>query len=218
MIVIRQKIDGLYGITYAAVFAGLTLWFSAEIIWTYYELGIGIDRPFPSLADAFWLAGYGFLAYHLIKTYRFFSKIFSKYTVLVSIIGGALMLGHLIYLSAVTADVSTLNDQTAFAIALAYPILDTVLLVPAIVILSGLRGGKLTSPSWIMISLSLIIMIAGDSGFAYSSFASYEEIDWIWDVLYNTSYMTLAAALYWHNKFFIYNQGKATKLWQKENR
>ncbi len=49
-----QKPDGLNGRTYAVLAAGLSLWFVAEILWTYYRLGAGID-PFPSLADVFWI-------------------------------------------------------------------------------------------------------------------------------------------------------------------
>ena len=39
---------------------GLTLWTLAELTWTYYQLGLHIENPFPSLADSFWLAGYPF--------------------------------------------------------------------------------------------------------------------------------------------------------------
>ncbi|MGA9743443.1 MAG: hypothetical protein WBQ16_02385 [Nitrososphaeraceae archaeon] len=45
----------------------IALWFTAEILWTYYQLGLGIEVPFPSLADFFWLLGYAFLILHLYK-------------------------------------------------------------------------------------------------------------------------------------------------------
>jgi hypothetical protein len=53
----RHKLDGLHGRTYAEFVAGLALWFVAKVLWSYYELDAEID-PFPSLADAFWIAGY----------------------------------------------------------------------------------------------------------------------------------------------------------------
>jgi hypothetical protein len=48
--VYRQKLDGLFGKTYASLAIGLGLWCIAELIWTYFEIGLQIDTPFPSLA------------------------------------------------------------------------------------------------------------------------------------------------------------------------
>ena len=42
--------------------------------WTYFEIGLKIDTPFPSVADIFWLTGYGFFAYHLYTIYKFVGK------------------------------------------------------------------------------------------------------------------------------------------------
>lgn len=41
----------------------LTLWTLAELTWIYYQLGLHIENPFPSIADSFWLAGYHFIIY-----------------------------------------------------------------------------------------------------------------------------------------------------------
>jgi hypothetical protein len=41
----------------------LTLWTVAELTWSYYQLGLHIENPFPSIADSFWLAGYPFIIY-----------------------------------------------------------------------------------------------------------------------------------------------------------
>ena len=45
----RQKLDGLYGRTYLSLAIGLGLWFAAEITWTFFEIGLKIDTPFPQL-------------------------------------------------------------------------------------------------------------------------------------------------------------------------
>jgi hypothetical protein len=42
---------------------GLTIWMLAELTWTYYQLGLHIKNPFPSIADSFWLAAYPFVIY-----------------------------------------------------------------------------------------------------------------------------------------------------------
>src|SRR5262245_52857686 len=74
VIVVRQKTSGLFGRAYASLAAGSILWVAAEAMWGYFEVGLQEERPFPSLADALWLAGYGPIGYHMISTAKFFGK------------------------------------------------------------------------------------------------------------------------------------------------
>jgi hypothetical protein len=47
----------------------------------------------------------------------------------------------------------------------------------------------------------------GDIGFGYSEVIINQEVAqkqlWIWDTFYNASYICIAAALFWYNKFSI---------------
>lgn len=36
-------------------------------------------------------------------------------------------------------------------------------------------------------------------------------------MLYNASYITMAATLFWHYRFFTYHEKKVKKIWQEEN-
>ena len=72
LVSIRQGVRGLYGSAHAALAAGLGLWLAAELLWTYYQLGPGIDVPFPSVADALRLAGYIAIAATLFWHKKFF--------------------------------------------------------------------------------------------------------------------------------------------------
>ena len=62
----------LYTLTWFTM--GLILWFIAELSWTYYELGLGIENPYPSPADAIWLAGYPFIIYFLFGISKALSR------------------------------------------------------------------------------------------------------------------------------------------------
>ena len=208
----RQKFDGLYGRMYAAFAAGLALWFVAELLWTYYELGAGID-PFPSLADAFWIAGYAPFAYHLIATYRFFGQVVKPPVII------AVSAAVMVFVSYTSSLVFAASEEfIAAVISVSYVVLDAVLIVPAIIVLASLRGGKLTFTPWFLLSSALLITAAADSGFAYYDAAGMSEEIWVWNVLYNSSYIIMAATLFWHHRFFIYNEKKAKKIWQEENR
>jgi hypothetical protein len=218
LVVWRQKLDGLNGRTYAAFSIGLALWFVAEILWTYYELVAGIEDPFPSLADAFWIAGYAPFAYHLMATYKFFGQTVKPHVMIIASIAAALFVGHTSTMVFEASTLATHEDFTAAAISIAYLVLDAVLIVPAIIVLVSLRHGKLTFTPWIILASSLLITAAADSGFAYYEAVGMSEEIWIWDLLYCTSYIAMAATLFWHYRFFIYHEKKVRKIWQEENR
>lgn len=225
--VYRQKFDGIYGRTYASLALGLGLWFTAELIWTYFEIGLQIETPFPSLADVFWLAGYGFFAYHLYRIYKFVGKNTVKPTaVFIVSITTAITLGYLVSLIFSASEISRNQDLSADTIILtfvsiSYPVLDGILLAPAILILWSIRNGKLGATHWMLISLSMIFVAIADSGFGYSAVLDINSVQkeiWIWNILYNASYLSIAFALLWYNRFFIFNEKKEQKKWQERNR
>lgn len=59
------------------------------------------------------------------------------------------------------------DDMLLMLVSISYPILDRVLLVPAILILWSIRKGKLVITHWMLIALSMIFVGIADSGFGY---------------------------------------------------
>lgn len=53
IVIIRQGIGGIFGRAYLSISIGIILWLMAESTWGYYELGLGIQRPFPLWQIAF---------------------------------------------------------------------------------------------------------------------------------------------------------------------
>ncbi len=49
------------------IMIGLSLWTSAEITFTYYQLVLNVKNPFPTPADALWLLGYAMFIMALYK-------------------------------------------------------------------------------------------------------------------------------------------------------
>ncbi|MGI8834760.1 MAG: hypothetical protein ACR2IS_19260 [Nitrososphaeraceae archaeon] len=165
LVIYRQKTDGLMGKAYT--FLGLELFLIAEIIWSYYEIALVIENPFPSIADALWLIGYGPLLYFVFKMYRFFGASNSRTHQLFVSVAGAIFLLFLISGISQTANFTTQGGITSFLISISYPTLDTILLIPAALIILNPMKGELTSVPWIY--LAVLIMSIGDSAFAYSS-------------------------------------------------
>ena len=54
------------------VFVGVTLWFLGEFTYSYYQIVLDTDAPYPGVGEIFYLAGYGFL---ILFTYRSFKTI-----------------------------------------------------------------------------------------------------------------------------------------------
>jgi hypothetical protein len=113
------------------------------------------------------------------------------------------------------------DDMLLMLVSISYPVLDGVLLVPAILILWSIRNGKLVVTHWMLIALSMIFVGIADSGFGYMAISNMnlvQEADWIWDILYNTGYLSIAFALVWYNRFFVFDEKREQKKWQERNR
>jgi hypothetical protein len=197
LVVYRQKVDGLIGKAYFSLAVALLLWLSAEVIWSYYETGLGIPIPTPSLADAFWLIGYGPFMYYVFKLYNFFHRSVSKPIVTVIICTAVtIYLAYIVDTTVKTSDLSTQVGVVRFLVNIAYPILDMVLIVPtSLIIIGSSRSGDLTSIPWIF--LAFVITTIADNRFAYASNADWsEQAIWIWDPLYIAGYLVMAAGLF----------------------
>jgi hypothetical protein len=204
LIIYRQKTDGLIGKAYSSLAIGLVLFLIAEIIWSYYEIGLQIQNPFPSIADALWLIGYAPLSYFVFKMYRFFGVSHSRSHQIVISVASALFLLFLINDIYQKANLTSQTGILSFLISISYPILDILLLVPAALIILNPVKGELTSIPWIF--LAVLIMNVGDTTFAYSSNIVFlQNLSWIWNLFFITSYFVTSAGLFWHNRFFIHS-------------
>jgi diguanylate cyclase len=220
LVVYRQKTDGLIGKAYAFLAAGLTLWCIAEILWSFTELVLGQKRPFPSISDGLWLIAYGPLIYYAFKMYNAFHNNSSKWSITLVSIGVAAYLLYIIPLTASTYELSKQEDIFLFLISISYSILDMVFIFPASLIIlnavKGARGGELTSIPWIF--LSMVVIAVADSVFGYTSVAGLDALEWTSPPIYSAGYLLMAVGLFWHNRFFIFDEKRVIEKWQKDNR
>jgi hypothetical protein len=211
-------------VLFMSLAAGITLWFTAEVIWAYYQVWLGIDNPFPSIADALWLIGYGFFIYNLYKLFnslrirtaattatnaRNYKHLVVTVVVVIAIASTYIATVFIFAMSTNPFDGHQhgYQDILGFIISIAYPILDGVMLVPAVTILWSLRRADPAFTHWILICTFIIMLTIGDIGFGYSELIINEDTAkkqlWIWDTFYNASYISIAAALLWYNKFTL---------------
>ncbi len=195
---------------------GLTVWLVAELTWTYFQLVLQIGTPFPSSADAFWLSGYGFFTYFIFRIYNFLSKGNEKFIAVLVSLATAIILGYILNLTFGIADLlSAQEGSLAWLISIAYPILDGILIVPAVLILWSLRGKNVASANWSLLAISLVVVTIADIGFGYSAVINKAGKDeWIWDLFYNSSYLIMSAALFLQSRVFA-KEGQAKIIVQK---
>ena len=191
--------------SHVALAIGLSLWLCADLIWAMYEIVLEIVPPVPSAADFVWLSAYGFLAYYLYATYIEFHKKFkySSRILVASIIGCGIFLVYIIALTSSLSVLSTPRGVAMFAVIIAYPIMDAVLMFPAIVILLSFRKEPLWFTPWICESLGLFLMAISDSWFAVVVLISITEQFWLSATFFAAHYLVIAAGLLWYVKFLL---------------
>jgi hypothetical protein len=209
VVVGRQKLSGLFGRAYAALAAGLILWVIAETIWGYYELGLQVETPFPSLADAFWLSAYGPIGYHLFSTAKFFGKGVKKSTVILVGVAAAMFLAFYVQEIVNVSELEGAEALTAFAISVAYPVFDAILIVPAVLMITNAGKGQLTSIPWIFVAM--ILLIIADSLLGLTQVTNFTGALFHITMIYNASYLCFMAGLLWYNKQFIFDEKKMAK-------
>lgn len=206
IVVARQGVAGIFGRAYLALAIGVALWFAAEFTWGYYEIVLAIETPFPSLADAFWLSAYLFIGYHLFRMAKFYGSGTKKYTVAIVAAGIAIFSG--LYVSELVA-ISDLESEEALAglaISMAYPIMDAVLFLPAIVIVLNSGRGYLTSIPWIFIGW--IILGIGDTLLGVTAVQNFEGDLFLINSFYTVAYLCFTAGIWWYNRYFVFDEKK----------
>ena len=68
----RYKGSPVFGKTYLALAIGFIILFVGDSVYNYYLLVLDED-PYPSIADAFFIAFYFFTGYHLVKNIKYFN-------------------------------------------------------------------------------------------------------------------------------------------------
>ncbi|TGD86517.1 bifunctional diguanylate cyclase/phosphodiesterase [Mycolicibacterium sp. CH28] len=160
---------GFHGRTRAAWSAltfGLVAYAGGQIVWAFRELVAG-ERPFPSLADAFFLT-FPASACVALLLFRHRATRSSDWRILLD---GGIVAGSLFACSWALVMSQVFHAGAAsrfeFALLMAYPVWDVVLVTVACVVLVSAEPGQRFEMS--LVTLGLAAMALADSGYAYLS-------------------------------------------------
>jgi hypothetical protein len=187
---------------------GLVFWFIANIIWAYYEVVLDIVSPVPSLADLFLLSAYGFLIYRLINVYRNLGHITNRKFLLLIISGTGLFLIYILNLTLELSELSNFRGLMLFVVTIAYPTLNSILTVIALMILIGIKKEKHHFIPWICELVGFLAIVVGDSWFAIIVLTAFVEQIWMSTLLLSAHYLLIAGGLIWYLRYYIKWQSK----------
>lgn len=182
---------------------GIILWTLAEAIWGFYEVVLGEEVPYPSVADLFWLAGYVPIYRALYNRYRMFQaaptrrqeRLISVFAVLFSIV----VFIYVLYPIAVGFDTQRIGESLLNMI---YPLADLLLLILTLAIVFSVEEGRFALP-WRIFGLGLVLVAVADLMFSYSTWneiyfpdGRLNTITLLVDTAYYASYLTLGLGVY----------------------
>ncbi len=172
---------------------GLLSFLLAQLALARYQIGRGVQSPFPSLADAFFVPAYPLLIAALV----FFVKAYQeagfpmgsaseRWTLMGLVLGLCLLLGYPLLTPVARSPAPPLERL----LNLTYPLLDLALLVPTTFLLRvtlRFQGGNV-QPVWVALLVGVLALAGADIAFAYFSTLNMPEIEPVVDALYILSY------------------------------
>jgi len=181
---------------------GLTFWFFGELTWGIYALAIGVEIPYPSIADGFWLIGYIPFFFALTSYLSLIRPAVSKRILTVaptSVSINAVASSVLFIIPAVIEETDTLTR----IINLAYPSLDILLfafsILGLLVFATTRLKGKIEK-AWVLLSVGLLMNVIADSLFSYTTAQNIYYNGHPLELFFHFGYLSFLLAFYLHTK------------------
>lgn len=169
---------------------GAMCWFTAEQIWAVYDHVYDVD-PFPSEADIFYIAAYPFYVSFLLISLKPIRNSISKKVWMFAI---GLSLSFLVPSLIAASDDMQGEDAFPTAIALAYPIMASFQLTPAIIGIMFLAK-KGANYSWMLLLFGFLMYSVSDTFFLFSELDSSYYDGHPVDLMYLYSFILLIFSL-----------------------
>ncbi|HKY84675.1 MAG TPA: hypothetical protein VJ160_07605 [Anaerolineales bacterium] len=185
-----------------ALMIGFALWSVGETIWAYYDILLGAEVPFPSIADLAWAVGYLPLWIALFMRYRSIGVRGGRgFWAALAVVGliGVLVLRYILWPIVTYPGSERLIEKF---LTVLYPVGDLILLLLAVMVSIALRGGRLSS-AWQLIAAGMAVLGAADLLFVYADWneiyiteGSPNLITFLADVPYVGAYLIIAVGEY----------------------
>lgn len=183
---LRQRLRSVH----FGFFLAILLWFLGECTWSIYGVVLGVQVPYPSIADVFYLTGYIPAFVSILGFMRIFQKLVTPLKKIVSLLVALLILGVTIVFLLTPLSVSS-SPVFVKAFDLAYPVLDAVLMALVMMRLIAFIGTSLGRP-WTWIFCGLLLYSFADIIFSWGTLAGWYYSGHPIELLWLYGYLALA--------------------------
>lgn len=191
---------------------GLGAYVVAQSVLAFYQLLLNRAAPFPSVADLFFVPATVLLAVSLFRFLAIYKSVgfevaegFEVGMVLFFALS-SLAVFFLVVARPVLASSAPFAER---ALNIAYPVLDCVLLVPAVLLLKmalSMRGGSLWKV-WMALLLGFVFLAAGDILFAVFTTLGKSALDPLLDLAFAWAYILIARAVVMQHAIVVGGSG-----------
>jgi hypothetical protein len=193
----RNGITGSHGKAWISFAVFSAMWFAAEQIWMILELSYN-QKPFPSIADFFYILGYPAYFIFAVLYLQPVKKAITKKMIIASSLVVVAVLVPNLYMA---FENNSGEDQLAVSLGLFYPVADAIVLMPAFVGVVLFFGGKVNF-LWSLMLIGIIVEVVADTGFQYFSLDNSYYTGHPVDILFLWSYILFSFGVYDHIKIF----------------
>lgn len=188
---------GNHGKAWIFFAACIVTWFIAERIWMVNELVYHM-KPWPSMADFFWIVGYPLYYAFSIFYLKPFKGSITKKILIPAILIPVVILIPALYLT--LENDSELNNYEKMLDA-SYPVADAISLVPAVIGISLFFKGEVNF-SWTMLLFGTLSFVVSDFGYLYLTLGNMYYTGHPIDIPYIWAYILFSFAIYSNLKIF----------------
>lgn len=176
-----------------SILASMSLFLVAEVMWGYYEMALGENAPSTSLADLFWILGYGPLIFIGVSTVWKYHEYLTVRS-LAAIFLGWFVFFNAVVLPVVIAEYAASSDLLSAVTVSAYPFLDSVLLLFLVAVLAIYRRARLLI-YWQFLTAGVALFALGDLLYAHFVVRGIYRSGSLPDFFLLMSYLVIALGL-----------------------
>jgi len=195
---LRQRDRKQFSMVWLCFTLGLALWFLGETGWAIYTLLLGIEIPYPSVADVFWLSGYVPFLVALNLYVKIFKSGLSRRMVAFSM-AATFVLAVLASATLMAPILEAEKDLVTLIIDFTYPFFDIFLFSVAFLGLLIFLGGRLER-SWLLINLGILSNASADVLFSYTVAQGTYYSGHLLEILFHLGYLLFILAFNVHIK------------------
>ena len=201
------------------VFVGVTLWFIGEFSYTYYQIVLDMDAPYPGVGEIFYVAGYVPL---ILFTYRSFKTInrdgLIKRRVIAFVVTLASLVPVISTIIVFSEEVDFQSQWPDIVLSTITNYSDSILLSLSILILTKLPRNNPYIYHWILFTSFLILSTITD--FFYLTLAIVDEeffskTELIWEAMWAFAYLCILASLFWYYKLIQILSEDSAEIYSK---